>query len=297
MVARPGGTRGTRLDSIAGGEVVSLIRARPRRGPGRRYPWRVHDRRGPTAYHLAPAAAWASTPEDEPFRPASLATEGFVHLTHWMTDLLDVANALYRSEDGAHVVITVDLGSLTVPWRYDGDDRYPHAYGPLDRIAIVEVRPIERDSDGRFLPIPSGDWSAAVDAWACTAAEPGDDDFEAMVYDALDALPETFRSRLGTVAVVIEEEATPEQLAIGRAAGLYGLYQGVPRTAWGADQAAIPSKITIFRRPHLQRYGTGPALAAGVAATVRHEVAHHFGISDERLHELEREGAHGSPPR
>lgn len=111
-----------------------------------------------------------------------------------------------------------------------------------------------------------------------------------MVFDALDALPEAFRDRLGSVAVVIEDEASPEQLAAGRAAGLYGLYQGVPRTAWGADQAPIPSKITIFRRPHLQRYGTGPALAVGVAATVRHEVAHHFGISDERLHELERRG-------
>jgi predicted Zn-dependent protease with MMP-like domain len=120
------------------------------------------------------------------------------------------------------------------------------------------------------------------------SGEPDADDFEAMVFDALDALPEAFRARLGSVAVVIEDEATPEQLAIGHAAGLYGLYQGVPRTAWGADQAPIPSKITIFRRPHLQRYGTGPALSAGVAATVRHEVAHHFGISDERLHELER---------
>jgi predicted Zn-dependent protease with MMP-like domain len=122
-----------------------------------------------------------------------------------------------------------------------------------------------------------------------SSVEPDDDAFEAMVFDALDALPEAFRSRLGSVAVVIEEEATPEQLAAVRAAGLYGLYQGVPRTAWGAEGTAVPSKITIFRRPHIWRYGTGPELAAGVAATVRHEVAHHFGIDDARLHELQAE--------
>lgn len=231
------------------------------------------------AYHLAPADAWASTPPDEPFRPASLDGEGFVHLTHWLSDLMDVANALYRSDPRPYVVLTVALDAVTPPWRYDGDQRYPHVYGPLDRSAIVQVRPIDRAADGRFLPL---------DAAHAGQAEPDDEAFESMVYDALDAVPEPFRSRLGSVAVVIEDEASPEQLAAGRATGLYGLYQGVPRTAWGADQVPIPSKITIFRRPHLQRYGIGPALAAGVAATVRHEIAHHFGISDERLRELER---------
>ena len=231
------------------------------------------------AYHLAPAEAWASTPPDEPFRPASLDGEGFVHLTHWLSDLVDVANALYRSDPRPHVVLTVALDAVTPPWRYDGDQRYPHVYGPLDRSAILEVRPIQRAADGRFLPL---------DPAPAGRAEPDDEAFEAMVFDALDALPEVFRSRLGSVAVVVEEEASPEQLAVGHATGLYGLYQGVPRTAWGADQAPIASKITIFRRPHLRSYGTGPALAAGVAATVRHEIAHHFGTGHDRLREPER---------
>lgn len=111
-------------------------------------------------------------------------------------------------------------------------------------------------------------------------------DLEGLVIDALERLPAEFRERLGSVAIVIEDEATPEQLASVRAHGLFGLYQGVPRTAWAAEAASVPSKITIFRGPLLRAYRTPERLAAGVADTVYHEVAHHFGISDARLHEL-----------
>lgn len=114
-------------------------------------------------------------------------------------------------------------------------------------------------------------------------------DLEALVIDALERLPAAFRERLGSVAIVIEDEATPEQLASVGAHGLYGLYQGVPRTAYGADQASVPSKITIFRGPLLRAHRTPERLAAGVTDTVYHEIAHHFGISDARLREL-REG-------
>ena len=117
-------------------------------------------------------------------------------------------------------------------------------------------------------------------------ARPTDVDLEAMVADALERLPAPFRDRLGSVAIVIEDEPTPDQLASVRAHGLYGLYQGVPRTAWGADQASVPSKITIFRGPLTRAHRTPDALAAGVTDTVYHEIAHHFGISDARLHEL-----------
>ena len=111
-------------------------------------------------------------------------------------------------------------------------------------------------------------------------------DLEALVVDAIDRLPAEFRERLGSVAIVIEDEATPDQLASVRAHGLYGLYQGVPRTAFGADGASVPSKITIFRGPLVRANRTPARLAAAVAETVYHEIAHHFGISDRRLHEL-----------
>jgi predicted Zn-dependent protease with MMP-like domain len=119
-------------------------------------------------------------------------------------------------------------------------------------------------------------------------SEPTDDDIEAMVIDALEALPAPFRDQLGSVAIVIEDEATPEQLALVGAHGLYGLYQGIPRTRLSADGAPAPSKITIFRAPLVRASRTPEQLAAAVADTVYHEIAHHFGISDERLHELRR---------
>ena len=121
--------------------------------PSRAGPAGVPSDRDPVAYHLVPAAAWAGAPSGEPFRPTSLQAEGFVHLTHRMTDLVDVANDLYRHEAGPHVVLTVVLGRLSAPWRYDGDERFPHVYGPLDRAAVTAVRPIERDAAGAFLPV------------------------------------------------------------------------------------------------------------------------------------------------
>ncbi len=105
------------------------------------------------ALHLIPEADWQAAPATDPLRPASLRTEGFVHLTHGPADLIDVANVFYRSVPGPHVVLTVNLAALTVPWRYDGDERFPHVYGPIDRAAIVDVRPIRRRPDGEFLPL------------------------------------------------------------------------------------------------------------------------------------------------
>jgi predicted Zn-dependent protease with MMP-like domain len=121
------------------------------------------------------------------------------------------------------------------------------------------------------------------------ASGEADDPFEALVTAALASLPEFFRDRLDTVAIVIEDEPTADDLAQTGAPGLLGLYLGVPRTSYGASEAAVPSKITIYRGPHLRIFRTPESLALGVAETVRHEVAHHFGISDARLDELARE--------
>ena len=119
-------------------------------------------------------------------------------------------------------------------------------------------------------------------------SDPVDDVIEAMVVDALERLPATFRERLGSVAIVIENEANSAQLASVGASGLYGLYQGIPRTSLSADASPAPSKITIFRGPLVRANPRPEALAAAVTDTVYHEIAHHFGISDARLHELKR---------
>lgn len=112
--------------------------------------------------------------------------------------------------------------------------------------------------------------------------------FDQVIERAIASLPDAYVDRLGSVAIVVEDEPTPAQLASVSARGLFGLYQGVPRTAYGADRASVPSKITIFRGPLMRAYRTPEALAAGVVDTVYHEIAHHFGISDDRLRELAR---------
>ena len=117
----------------------------------------VTEPRDPIAYHLVPTETWESAADDQPFRAASLDKEGFIHLTHSMADLVDVANAFYRADPRPHVVLTVARRWVSAPWRYDGDARYPHVYGPLDRSAITEVRPIPRNVDGTYQPIERPD--------------------------------------------------------------------------------------------------------------------------------------------
>jgi predicted Zn-dependent protease with MMP-like domain len=113
--------------------------------------------------------------------------------------------------------------------------------------------------------------------------------FEVLVDRALAGIPAPFRVALGDVAIVIEEQASPDELEAGgvRPGGdLYGLYQGVPRTAWGADLAVVPNKISLFRRPLEADFPDPGRLAIEVRRTVIHELAHHLGIDDDRLDEL-----------
>ena len=113
--------------------------------------------------------------------------------------------------------------------------------------------------------------------------------FEELVGLALDAIPEPFAAALDEVAIVIADEPTDEQRRvneIGPDEALYGLYEGVPRTEWGADWATLPNRITLFRLPLEADYADPDDLADEVWLTVIHELAHHLGIDDERLTEL-----------
>jgi predicted Zn-dependent protease with MMP-like domain len=122
------------------------------------------------------------------------------------------------------------------------------------------------------------------------AGPPIDDEtFEDWVFEAIDALPAAFRERLGSVAIVVEGWPTPDQLASTGAPGLFGLYQGIPRSRLGADGIAVPSRITIFRGTIEAHFHTPESIHAKVIDTVHHEVAHHFGISDDRLGDLAQE--------
>jgi predicted Zn-dependent protease with MMP-like domain len=113
-------------------------------------------------------------------------------------------------------------------------------------------------------------------------------EFERLVADALDELPEPFASHLSNVDVVVEDEPSSEQLApLRRGSTLFGLYQGIPQTERGGGYSFVmPDKISIFRGPLMRACTSEDELREEVARTVVHEIAHHFGISDDRLHEL-----------
>ncbi len=113
------------------------------------------------------------------------------------------------------------------------------------------------------------------------------DPFEAALEAAIEALPEPYRRELASVAIVIQDEPDAAQLESVHARGLFGLYQGVPRTSYGADRAPVASKITLFRGPLMRAYRSHDALMEGVRETLDHEVAHHLGISDARIDELQ----------
>jgi predicted Zn-dependent protease with MMP-like domain len=114
--------------------------------------------------------------------------------------------------------------------------------------------------------------------------------FETLVERALASLPPRFARLLEDVAVVIEDTPSPAQAALGGAEDdgwLYGLYEGVPATEWGSDWVALPNKISLFRIPLETDFADPAELEEEVRITVIHELAHHAGIDDERLHELE----------
>src|SRR5205085_11104017 len=110
-----------------------------------------------------------------------------------------------------------------------------------------------------------------------------EEQFEEWVQAAVESLPPDLRTDMSNVEIVVEDEPPPGQ-------PLLGLYQGVPLTRRGAYYAgALPDKITIYRGPLERLYGRDQeTLRRQVKRVVLHEIAHHFGISDERLVEIDR---------
>lgn len=133
--------------------------------------------------HLMPEAAWRAVKPDAPWRPDSLASEGFVHGSPDDTTLLAVANAAYRDATEPMVVLSIDPARLTAETRWEapspapppGADAplFPHVYGPIEHGAVVAVRYARRDPSGRYvavvrrpptaehldlLPHPEGGW-------------------------------------------------------------------------------------------------------------------------------------------
>ena len=113
-------------------------------------------------------------------------------------------------------------------------------------------------------------------------------DFESLVSETLDSLPPDIAARVENVDVVVEDEPPPHVTAeLEPGTSLFGLYHGIPLTKRGSGYGnVLPDKISIYRGPITRMARTPEAIRHQVRTTVIHEIAHHFGISDTRLHEL-----------
>ena len=116
----------------------------------------------PTVMHLMPLSNWVALGPDEPVSNPSLAAEGFIHCTDEAAVLLQVANAFYASLPGDFIALYIDTTLLTSdciwesPASINGSAEafaplFPHVYGPIDRVAVVAIAGLVRESDGRFV--------------------------------------------------------------------------------------------------------------------------------------------------
>lgn len=107
------------------------------------------------------------------------------------------------------------------------------------------------------------------------------EEFEEAVGDALDLVPTGLMDQLDNVVFLVEDEPPAEDPE------LLGVYDGIPLTerdlSWGGS---VPDRITVFRGPLVRMCDSREELLDEIAVTVVHEIAHHFGIDDDRLHEL-----------
>ena len=105
--------------------------------------------------------------------------------------------------------------------------------------------------------------------------------FEELVADALDTVPPELAALIDNCVVLVEDDAPADD------PDLLGLYDGTPLTERGSDYLmALPDRITIYRNPTLDMCESEDEVIEEVGITVVHEIAHHFGIDDDRLHDL-----------
>jgi predicted Zn-dependent protease with MMP-like domain len=111
--------------------------------------------------------------------------------------------------------------------------------------------------------------------------EMGRERFEELVSEALDLVPEQLARLIDNCVVLVEDDAPADDPE------LLGLYDGIPITERDSSYVmAVPDRITIFRNPTLAMCESEDEVVEEVGITVVHEIAHHFGIDDDRLHEL-----------
>lgn len=117
------------------------------------------------------------------------------------------------------------------------------------------------------------------------------DRFQALVDEAIDSLPEKFRAAMTNMAIVVEDDPTPAQLAeveIEPPDSLYVLYEGIPlpERQWNHGNT-LPDKITLFRNPILEDSLDDDDVVVGIGETLIHEVGHYFGLDEDEIMEIE----------
>lgn len=121
--------------------------------------------------------------------------------------------------------------------------------------------------------------------------EISDEQFDQIISEVMDELPEQYIKRLNNVAIIYADEPTPQQreeLKLRCDQTLFGLYQGVPLTKRGAGyNLVLPDKITIFKHPILNHSANLDDFKRQVKHTLWHEIAHFYGLDHDRIHMLE----------
>ena len=119
----------------------------------------------------------------------------------------------------------------------------------------------------------------------------GREEFEKIVEEGIKAIPERFLRKLDNVAIVVQDEPTPEQkrkLNLRPNWTLFGLYEGVPQIKRGVNYGAVlPDRITIFQKPIEAMAADEKGIIEMVKNTVWHEIAHHFGMDEARVRRAE----------
>jgi len=118
-------------------------------------------------------------------------------------------------------------------------------------------------------------------------------EFEALVFRAIGALPAEFQSKLENVDILVEDWPSPNQISklrLRSKAQLLGLYEGIPQTKRDSGyNLVLPDKITIFQKPIEAQCRSSQEIETEIGRVVRHEIAHHFGIGDATLYKIERQ--------
>ena len=116
-------------------------------------------------------------------------------------------------------------------------------------------------------------------------------EFQRLVEAALNDIPPRFRDEMTNIAIVIEDEPSPElleEMEIEPPDSLYGLYQGTPLTERGWAQGnVLPDRITLYQRPIEEDSEDHEDVIVCIAETLIHEIGHYFGLSEEEIEEIE----------